>query len=87
MDAGWSAAAAVAVRVLIGAAVLIPVAVVQLHGRWHLVRRYLPLMAVYGAVPVAGCQLAYFTAVTHVPVGVALLVEYTAPVAGSMLSR
>ena len=81
MDSGWSAAAAVAVRVLVGAAVLIPVAVVQLRGRWHLVRRYLPLMAVYGAVPVAGCQLAYFTAVKHVPVGVALLVEYTAPLA------
>ena len=81
MDSGWSAAAAVAVRVLVGAAVLIPVAVVQLRGRWQLVRRYLPLMAVYGAVPVAGCQLAYFTAVKHVPVGVALLVEYTAPLA------
>jgi drug/metabolite transporter (DMT)-like permease len=26
---------------------------------------------------VAGCQLAYFTAVQHVPVGVALLIEYT----------
>jgi drug/metabolite transporter (DMT)-like permease len=36
---------------------------------------------VYGAVPVAGCQLAYFTAVKYVPVGVALLIEYTAPVA------
>ena len=81
MDAGWSAAAAVAVRVLLGAAVLIPVAVLQLRGRWHLVRRNLPLMAVYGAVPVAGCQLAYFTAVKHVPVGVALLIEFTAPVA------
>jgi drug/metabolite transporter (DMT)-like permease len=81
MDAGWSAAAAVAVRVLLGAVVLVPVALVQLRGRWHLVRRNLPLMAVYGAVPVAGCQLAYFTAVEHVPVGVALLIEFTAPVA------
>src|SRR5689334_805160 len=81
MDAGWSAAAAVAVRVLLGAVVLAPVAVAQLRGRWYLVRRHLPLMAVYGAIPVAGCQLAYFIAVQHVPVGVALLVEYTAPVA------
>jgi len=81
IDAGWSAAAAVAVRVLLGAVVLAPVAVAQLRGRWCLVRRHLPLMAVYGAIPVAGCQLAYFTAVEHVPVGVALLIEYTAPVA------
>ncbi len=81
MDAGWSAAAAVAIRVLIGAAVLAPIAAVQLRGRWHLVRRHLGLIVVFGAVPVAGCQLAYFTAVTHVPVGVALLIEYTAPLA------
>lgn len=81
MDAGWSAAAAVTIRVLLGAAVLIPVAVLQLRGRWHLVRRNLPLMAVYGAVPVAGCQFAYFTAVGHVPVGVAILIEFTSPVA------
>jgi drug/metabolite transporter (DMT)-like permease len=81
MDAGWSAAAAVAVRVLLGALVLAPVAIVQLRGRRHLIRRHLPLMAVFGAVPVAGCQLAYFTAVQHVPVGVALLIEFTAPVA------
>jgi drug/metabolite transporter (DMT)-like permease len=36
---------------------------------------------VYGAVPVAGCQLAYFSAVSRIPVGVALLIEYTAPLA------
>lgn len=81
MDAGWSAAAAVAVRVLLGGIVLLPVAVVQLRGRWDVLRRYLPLIVVFGAVPVAGCQLAYFTAVTRIPVGVALLIEYTAPVA------
>ncbi|HEX8520476.1 MAG TPA: DMT family transporter [Pseudonocardia sp.] len=81
MDAGWSAPAAVAVRILVGAAVLAPLAAVQLRGRWGLLRRHLPLLAVYGAVPVAGCQLAYFTAVRHVPVGVALLIEYTAPLA------
>lgn len=81
MDAGWSAASAVAVRVLIGAVVLVPLAVVQLRGRWGLLRRHLPLIAVYGAVPVAGCQLAYFSAVARIPVGVALLIEYTAPLA------
>lgn len=81
MDAGWSAAAAVAVRVLLGGAVLVPVAVVQLRGRWGVLRRHLPLIAVFGVVPVAGCQLAYFTAVQHIPVGVALLIEYTAPLA------
>lgn len=81
MDAGWTAAVAVAVRVLLGSVVLAPIALAQLRGRWYLIRRHLPLIAAYGAIPVAGCQLAYFTAVEHVPVGVALLIEYTAPVA------
>jgi drug/metabolite transporter (DMT)-like permease len=80
MDAGWSSAMAVVVRLLIGAAVLIPVAVVQLRGRWAVLRRNLPLVVVYGLVAVAGCQLAYFNAVAHLQVGVALLIEYTAPV-------
>jgi drug/metabolite transporter (DMT)-like permease len=81
MGAGWSSAAAVAVRILLAAAILVPFAVAQLRGRWSLVRRNLPLIAVYGLVAVAGCQLAYFNAVARMPVGVALLIEYTAPVA------
>ncbi|WP_082404294.1 EamA family transporter [Saccharothrix sp. NRRL B-16348] len=81
MDAGWSSAAAVAVRVLLAAAVLAPIAVVQLRGRWGLLRRTAPLITAYGLVAVAGCQLAFFNAVAHMEVGVALLVEYTAPVA------
>ncbi|MFD0206191.1 MULTISPECIES: EamA family transporter [Saccharothrix] len=81
MDAGWSSAAAVAVRVLLAAVVLVPIAVVQLRGRWHLLRRTAPLITAYGLVAVAGCQLAFFNAVAHMEVGVALLVEYTAPVA------
>jgi drug/metabolite transporter (DMT)-like permease len=80
MEAGWSSAAAVVGRLLIGAAVLVPLALVHLRGRWGLLRRNLPLMIAYGLVAVAGCQLAYFNAVAHMQVGVALLIEYTAPV-------
>src|SRR3954451_21943704 len=81
MDAGWSSASAVIGRLLIGAAVLVPLALVHLRGRWGLLRRNLPLVIAYGLVAVAGCQLAYFNAVAHMQVGVALLIEYTAPVA------
>ncbi len=81
MDAGWSPGAAVAVRILVGGALLAPVAVAQLRGRWAQLRPHLPLIAVYGIVPVAATQLAYFNAVARMPVGVALLIEYTAPVA------
>jgi drug/metabolite transporter (DMT)-like permease len=81
MDTGWSPAAAVVIRILVAAAVLVPVAVVQLRGRWRLLARNLRLVTAYGLVAVAGCQLAYFNAVAHMQVGVALLIEYTAPVA------
>ncbi|MGZ4447047.1 MAG: EamA family transporter, partial [Nocardioides sp.] len=81
LDAGWSPGAAVAVRVLVAAAVLAVPAAVALRGRWSLLRRNLGLGAAYGVVAVAGCQLAYFNAVQHMQVGVALLIEYTAPVA------
>jgi drug/metabolite transporter (DMT)-like permease len=74
MAAGWSSAAAVAVRILLAAVVLVPVAAMQLRGRWSLLRGNLPLVTTYGLVAVAGCQLAYFTAVARIPVGVALLI-------------
>src|SRR6478672_1354308 len=81
LDAGWSAGAAVAVRVLVAALVLVVPAVLALRGRWGLLRRNAGVVAAYGLVAVAGCQLAYFNAVDHMQVGVALLIEYTAPVA------
>jgi drug/metabolite transporter (DMT)-like permease len=81
MDAGWSSGSAVAARVLVAAAVLLPAAIAQLRGRWSLLRGHLGTLLGYGLVAVAGAQLAYFNAVQHMQVGVALLVEYVAPVA------
>ena len=80
LDAGWSAGAAVTVRVFIAAAVLVVPALVQLRGRWGLLRGNVGLIIAFGFLAVAGCQLAYFNAVQHMQVGVALLIEYTAPV-------
>ena len=80
LDSGWSAGAAVTVRVLIAAAVLLVPALVQLRGRWGLLPGNLALITAFGFLAVAGCQLAYFNAVQHMQVGVALLIEYTAPV-------
>jgi drug/metabolite transporter (DMT)-like permease len=81
MASGWSAGAAVAVRVSLAALVLLGPALVALRGRWWLLRRNAGVVAAYGVVAVAGCQLAYFNAVQHLQVAVALLIEYTAPVA------
>ncbi|MEJ7635480.1 DMT family transporter [Aeromicrobium sp.] len=81
IDSGWTAGAAVTARVLIAAAVLIGPALVALRGRWFLVRRNLGLLVAYGLIAIAGCQLAYFNAVDHMEVGVAILIEFTSPVA------
>ncbi len=79
-DAGWSAGAAVAIRVALGAVALSIPALLALRGKWTLVRRNLRLLVMYGILAVAGAQLCYFYAVSYLPVGVALLIEYTSPV-------
>ncbi|MEJ2860728.1 EamA family transporter [Actinomycetospora flava] len=77
---GWSPLAVVVGR-LGGAALLlvVPLAVMAARGR-YLRRRHLRPVVVYGVVPLAGAQVCYFSAVGHLSVGVALLIEYTAPV-------
>ena len=81
MTTGWSPAAVVACRTGIAALGLLPFLLMSLRGRWHVLRDNARALLAYGAVPVAGTQLAYFSAVDRMPVSVALLVEYTAPVA------
>ncbi|WP_432479600.1 EamA family transporter [Nocardioides sp. GXQ0305] len=80
LDAGWTPAAAVTARIVVGALVLLPPGLLALRGRWHLLRANARMLLVYGLVAVAGTQFAYFSAVQHLQVGVALLLEYTAPV-------
>src|SRR5919107_5746961 len=81
LDAGWSAGSVVLVRIAVGALVVAPVAARALRGRWGALRSNLGLVLVFGAVPVAGTQFAYFSAVQRMDVGPALLIEYTAPAA------
>lgn len=73
---GWTPGAAVLVRLLVAAAVLTVPAAVALRGRWSLLRSGLPTLLLYGVLAVAGAQFAYFNAVAHLSVGVALLLEY-----------
>ena len=77
LDSGWSAAAAVTVRVAVAALALTVPALLLLRGRWSLLVRNLPAVLAFGLVAVAGCQLAYFLAVSRLSVGVALLLEYS----------
>ncbi|MBG0740816.1 EamA family transporter [Paeniglutamicibacter antarcticus] len=79
-ESGWSPGAAVAVRIGGAAAVLLIPVIATLIRRWSLVRGSLARVALYGIVPIALCQLFYFNAVSHLSVGVALLLEYLSPV-------
>jgi len=81
MDAGWTPGAAVTARIWIAALVLLIPTVLSLRGRWSLLRRNLGMIAAYGLLAVAATQLFYFQAVAVMDVGIALLIEYTAPIA------
>ena len=76
IEAGWSPAAAVTARISLSALLLTVPAVLQLRGRWALLRRDAVPVAMFGLIAVAGCQLFYFNAIQRLPVGVALLLEY-----------
>lgn len=80
MTAGWSPTAAVTAR-LAGGAVAMAVFATVAHPGWlREARHHLRTVVAYGLIPIAGAQLFYFNAVAHLSVGVALLLEYTAPI-------
>ncbi|WP_195849102.1 EamA family transporter [Arsenicicoccus cauae] len=80
LEAGWSPGAAVTARIA-GAALALGIPALWLMR--HRLRAFVDnagVIIAYGVVAVAGSQLFYFNAVTHLSVGVALLLEYLAPV-------
>jgi drug/metabolite transporter (DMT)-like permease len=76
MSSGWTSGAVVTTRIALAALILTGPALVALRGRWRALRSSAALVALYGAVAVAGCQLFFFNAVRRLDVGVALLLEY-----------
>ncbi|RFA11292.1 EamA family transporter [Subtercola boreus] len=79
LEAGWSPAAAVTVRALIGGIVLLPFALLSLRGRWAALWRGRWRVLAMALVGVAGTQLVYFAAIQRIPVGTGILIEYMAP--------
>ena len=79
---GWSPGAAVTLRIAVGALILAPFALLEMRGRWHLLRRRLAWvhLGLFGLTAVAGCQLFYFLAIEQLSVGVALMLEYLGPI-------
>ena len=79
LESGWSPAAAVTVRVLIGGVALTPFALVTLAGRWSALWRGRWRVLGMALIGVAGTQLVYFAAIQRIPVGTGILIEYMAP--------
>ncbi|GAA4685010.1 DMT family transporter [Frondihabitans cladoniiphilus] len=79
LEAGWSPAAAVTVRALIGGVVLLPVTIVSLRGNWAALWHARWRVLAMGLIGVSGTQLVYFAALTRIPVATAILLEYMAP--------
>jgi drug/metabolite transporter (DMT)-like permease len=80
MTAGWSPTAAVLAR-LAGGALVMAVFATLVRPTWiRDALRHTPTVLAYGVIPIAGAQLCYYNAVAHLSVGVALLLEYTAPI-------
>ncbi|MGZ4661395.1 MAG: EamA family transporter [Arthrobacter sp.] len=80
LETGWSPGAAVTARLTGAALILALPAAVALKGRWHQLRDNWLTIVLFGLIGVAACQLFYFNAVARLSVGVALLLEYLAPV-------
>ena len=80
MVAGWSPTAAVTAR-LFGGAVVMAVVATAVNPSWlREARAHARTIVLYGLFPIAGAQLCFYNGVKHLSVGVALLLEYTAPV-------
>ena len=80
MEAGWSPTAAVVARLAGGALAMAVFATIVKRGWVREALRHPTTVLAYGVVPIAGAQLCYYNAVAHLSVGVALLLEYTAPI-------
>jgi drug/metabolite transporter (DMT)-like permease len=79
LETGWSPAAAVTFRALIGAAVLLPFTLLSLRGRWAALWRARWRVLLMALIGVAATQLVYITAISLVPISTAILIEYMAP--------
>jgi drug/metabolite transporter (DMT)-like permease len=78
-SAGMPAVNVVQARLLIAAAALMAVALVVRRGRVRVARRDWWLVGAYGLVALAANQLVFMMSLSRLSVGVALLLEYLAP--------
>ncbi|MGZ8804279.1 MAG: EamA family transporter [Microbacterium sp.] len=80
LEAGWSLGAALLVRMGVAGLILSPALFLAIRRQRGFVRRHWRLILGFGLMPVLGCQLFFFSAMQRMPVAVALLIQYLAPV-------
>jgi drug/metabolite transporter (DMT)-like permease len=78
--AGFSPLEAVWMRMLGSAVLLFAVLALVRPRALRIPRRRIGLVVAYALVAIAGVQALFFVAITRIPVGVALLIEFTSPV-------
>jgi drug/metabolite transporter (DMT)-like permease len=67
-------------RVLFAFLVFLVIFAVRKPQELRIQRSDLPIFAVFGVVGLAGVSLIYYEAIQRIPIGVALVIEYTGPV-------
>ena len=80
LEAGWSLGAALLVRMGVAGLILSPALIRAMRRQPGFLRRHWRLILGFGLMPVLGCQLFFFSAMQRMPVAVALLIQYLAPV-------
>lgn len=79
LEAGWTPGGAIVLRLAFGALLLLGPALWVLRGRYRLLVQERRRLLLFGLVGVAASTSLYYLAVDRLPIAVALLVEYTAP--------
>jgi drug/metabolite transporter (DMT)-like permease len=80
MDAGWSPQQVAAVRIGLAAVIMLVVVALTRPALLRVDRADWRVVVAYGLVGVAAVQVIYFAAVARIPIGVAMLLEFTSPV-------
>ena len=79
IESGWTAGAAVTLRLTFAGLILLIPAVFIARQQWPIVKRNLKTILLFGLTAMAGMQFFYFMALSRLDVTVALLIEHMAP--------
>lgn len=80
MDVGWSPAQVASARIVLAALIMVPVVALVRPRALRLRRRDVPLVLGMGLLGVTLVQFLYFVAVSRISVGIAMVLEFFAPV-------